>query len=128
MLPAVRYKMIAEELEAPEHPTEPEMSAPPIPAGLPEHNVTGIDYADRAHFHYAGPLIDIHAHVMVTRPDDPKNGPPTGKGPGASTDQAATMLEVAEEFVIVRTYSMCYADDIPVLRERFGRRLGFNGS
>jgi hypothetical protein len=93
-----------------------------------EHNITGIDYSDRGHFRYAGPVIDVHAHVLLTRPGDPKNGPPSGTGPGASTGQAETMLEVAEEFGIVRTYSMCFPDDIPVLRERCGTRLGFNGS
>jgi predicted TIM-barrel fold metal-dependent hydrolase len=104
------------------------MSVPPTTQAPPEHNVTGVDFADRSHFRYTGPLIDIHAHVMVTRPGDPKTGPPTGKGPGASVEQAETMLAVAEEFGIVRTYSMCLPDDIPVLRERFGERLGFNGS
>jgi hypothetical protein len=94
----------------------------------PEHNVTGNDYANRAHLRYAGPLIDIHAHVLQTRPDDPTNGPPKGSGPGASLSQAETMLEAAAEFGIERTISMCYADDIPPLRERFGDRLGFNGS
>src|SRR5271156_6681468 len=93
----------------------------------PEHNTTGIDYADRRHFSYSGPLIDLHAHVMVTRPDDPANAPPKGVGPGASIEQAGIMLEVAAEFGITRTISMCLPDDIPVLRERFGDRLGFNG-
>jgi hypothetical protein len=95
---------------------------------LPEHNVTGIDYAERSHLRYAGPLIDIHAHVLQTRPDDSANGPPKGSGPGASIAQAETMLEVGAEFGIKRTISMCFADDIPPLRERFGDRLGFNGS
>ncbi len=94
----------------------------------PEYNVTGQDYTRREHFRYTGPIIDIHAHVFQTRPQDPVNGPPLGKGPGASLDQAATMLEVAREFGIVRTYSMCPPDDIPPLRERFGDQLGFNGS
>jgi hypothetical protein len=94
----------------------------------PEHNVTGIDYRDRNHFRYSGPLIDVHAHVLATRPSDPTNGPPSGTGPGASVEQAETMLRVAEEFGIRRTYSMCFPDDIPILRERFGARLGFNGS
>jgi hypothetical protein len=94
---------------------------------VPEHNVTGIDFRDRSHFRYHGPLIDIHAHVYQTRPTDPKNGPPTGTGPGASLDQAEAMLQVAETFGIVRTYSMCPAEDIPALRERFGSGLGFNG-
>src|SRR5271166_6482612 len=93
----------------------------------PEHNVTGIDFNDRRHFTYSGPLIDLHAHVMVTRPDDPPNAPPKGEGPGASTEQAKIMLEVAAEFGITRTITMCLPQDIPVLRERFGDRLGFNG-
>jgi len=104
------------------------MSAPTLPATHPEHNVTGVDYSDRAHFRYNGRLIDFHAHVMVTRPDDPKTGLPTGTGPGASIAQAEIMLDVAREFGIVRTYSMCLPDDIPPLRERFGAALGFNGS
>src|SRR5262245_59414587 len=95
----------------------------------PEHNVTGIDYADRRNVRYGGaPLIDIHAHVFQTRPGDPKSGAPLGTGPGASFDQADTMLAIGREFGIVRTYSMCPVDDIPVLRERFGSQLGFNGS
>jgi predicted TIM-barrel fold metal-dependent hydrolase len=97
------------------------------PAAAPEHNVTGIDNGDRRHFRYRGPLLDIHAHVMLTRPDDPKTGPPVGTGPGATSDQAALMLETAAEFGILQTYTMCLPDDIPVLRERFGDRLGFNG-
>jgi hypothetical protein len=100
----------------------------PNVAELPEHNVTGIDYTDRAHFRYTGPIIDAHAHVLRTRPGDPVNGPPTGSGPGASLEQAETMLAVAEEFGIVRTCSMCFADDIVPLREKFGDRLCFNGS
>src|SRR5437899_9388108 len=98
------------------------MSAPPTTSAPPEHNITGVDFADRSHFRYTGPLIDMHAHVMITRPGDPKNAPPTGKGPGASIEQAETMLAVAEDFGIVRTYSMCLPDDIPVLRQRFGER------
>ena len=38
------------------------------------------------------------------------------------------MLAVAREFGIARTYTMCFPDDIPVLRQRFGNELGFNGS
>ena len=94
----------------------------------PQHNVTGIDYSQRGHFTYSGPLIDLHAHVLVTRPDDPASGPPKGSGPGGSLAQAEQMLEVAEEFGIVKTMSMCYPDDIVPLRERFGDRIGFNGS
>jgi hypothetical protein len=103
------------------------MSARTAPISPSEHNATGVDYADRAHFRYPGPLIDIHAHVYQTRPTDPKSGPPTGTGPGASMAQAETMLAVAEEFGVVRTYTMCPAEDIAALRERFGPRLGFNG-
>jgi hypothetical protein len=104
------------------------MSAITSPPGPPEHNVTGLDYADRRHFRFVGPLIDVHAHVYQTRPSDPPAGPPSGTGPGASLEQAETMQAVAKEFGIVRTYSMCPVEDIPVLRERFGDRLGFNGS
>jgi hypothetical protein len=97
-------------------------------AAPPEHNKTGQDFGDRGHFRYQGPpLIDVHAHVFQTRPTDPKDGPPS-TGPGGSTEQAALMLQVAEEFHIGRIYSMCPAEDIPILRERFGDRLGFNGS
>jgi hypothetical protein len=99
------------------------MSATP-----PEYNVTGIDYAQRGHFRYSGPILDVHAHVMVTRPGDPAGGPPLGAGPGASIAQAETMLEVAREFGIVQTVSMCLPDDIPLLRHRFGDELLFNGS
>ncbi len=98
-------------------------------AAPPEHNVTGQNYGERGHFRYAGPpIIDVHTHVLQTRPADPPSGPPLGHGPGASIAQAETMLEVAREFGIARTYTMCFADDIPVLRERFGNALGFNGS
>jgi hypothetical protein len=38
------------------------------------------------------------------------------------------MLDVAREFGVERIYSMCPPDDIEPLRERFGSRLGFNGS
>jgi predicted TIM-barrel fold metal-dependent hydrolase len=94
----------------------------------PEYNVTGINYSDRRHFRYQGPpLIDIHSHIVQTRPSDPKEGPIGSTGPGASTAQAETMLEVAQEFDITRTYSMCPPEDIPVLRERLGNRIGFIG-
>jgi hypothetical protein len=95
---------------------------------VPEHNVTGIDYAQRGHLRYRGPLIDIHTHVLRTRPFDPVNGPPSGTGPGASLEQADTMLRLAEEFGIRCTYTMCPPDDIAPLRERFGGRLRFIGS
>lgn len=93
----------------------------------PEHNVTGLDYSQRRHLTYAGPIIDFHTHVMVTRPGDPPNGQPLLEGPGASTDQAASMLEVAREFGIVHTVTMCQPNDIPMLRERFGAELSYNG-
>lgn len=100
-----------------------EALAPP-----PEHNVTEQNYADRRHFRCTGPIVDIHSHVYQTRPDDPTNGPPLGAGPAASIEQAQTMLDVAREFGIVRTYSMCPPEDMPVLRQRFGARIAFNGT
>src|SRR5262249_14035629 len=45
----------------------------------------------------------------------------------STCDQAALMLEVAEEFGIERIVTMCPVDDIPALRERFGDRLAYNG-
>src|SRR5262249_1048790 len=92
-----------------------------------EHNVTGVDFNDRRHLRYDGPLLDIPAHVLQTRPTDPVNGPPSGTGPGASLTQAETMFEVAQEFGIQRIISMCPPDDILPLRERLGPRIGFNG-
>jgi hypothetical protein len=98
------------------------------PAGPPEYNVTGQDYCERSHFCYSGsPLIDIHSHIMQTRPNDPVNGPPLGTGPGASLAQAETFFDVAAEFGVGEVYSMCPADDIGPLRERFGARIHFNG-
>jgi predicted TIM-barrel fold metal-dependent hydrolase len=97
-------------------------------AASPEDNVTGQDYADRSHFRYLGPpIFDVHAHVMQTRPTDPKSGPPVGNGPGATTTQAELMVAVAEVFGIIRTWSMCPPDDIPILREKLGDRIAFNG-
>jgi amidohydrolase family protein len=93
----------------------------------PEYNVTGINYAERGHFRFQHPIVDIHAHVMITRPGDPPNGPPTGSGPGASLEQAETMVDVAREFGITRTWTMCLPEDIAPLRERFGDALAFNG-
>lgn len=92
----------------------------------PEFNMTGIDYADRRHLGYHGPIIDFHAHVMVTRPGDSPTGPPTGQGPGASIAQAETMLEVGSEFGVIQTATMCPVDDVEPLRERFGEQLVFN--
>jgi predicted TIM-barrel fold metal-dependent hydrolase len=93
----------------------------------PEYNVPGLDLGDRRHLVYRGPLLDFHSHVMVTRPGDSAMGPPTGTGPGASIAQAEVMLDVAAEFGIEQTITMCLPDDIPPLRERFGKRLLFNG-
>jgi hypothetical protein len=105
------------------------MNPATVTAALPEHNQTGLDFSDRRHFRYTGPpLIDVHAHVLQTRPGDPANGPPAGSGPGASLEQAEIMLEVAAEFAVSRVYSMCNPDDIPPLRERLGDRIGFNGA
>ena len=56
------------------------------PPGSPEYNVTGIDYNQRDHLRYRGPLIDLHAHVMLTRPGDPRDGQP-GANAGPSIAQ-----------------------------------------
>ena len=79
----------------------------------PEYNVTGIDYSRRSHLRYAGPIIDIHAHVLQTRPDDPPGGPPKGSGPGASISQAETMLEVGREFRIKQSDLWAWFDGLP---------------
>jgi hypothetical protein len=89
----------------------------------PEYNVTGLDYSQRDHLRAdAPPLIDVHAHVMTTKPPDAPEGTP------GDLAQAETMLAVAREFGVARIYSMCPVEDIAPLRERFGRMLGFNGS
>ena len=63
------------------------MESTTVTTALPEHNQTGVDFGDRRHFRYTGPsLIDVHAHVLQTRPTDPPNGPPTGSGPDASVE------------------------------------------
>lgn len=92
-----------------------------------EYNVTGHDYSQRSHLAYRGPILDFHAHVMVTRPGDPATGLPLTEGPGASSDQAAMMLDVGREFGIAPTISMCPPDDIPILRQRLGDQILFNG-
>jgi predicted TIM-barrel fold metal-dependent hydrolase len=84
---------------------------------VPEHNVTGQDFSRREHFRYAGPLLDVHAHVTLMS---------DSRSPGIG--QAEQMMAVAGEFGVERVWSMCPPDDIPVLRERFGRRIAFNGS
>jgi predicted TIM-barrel fold metal-dependent hydrolase len=93
----------------------------------PEYNVTGIDYAQRSHLTYRGPIIDFHAHVMVTRPGDQPNAPPTGVGPGASAEQAQSMIAVGKEFGVRKTLTMCHVNDIPMLKEASGADLLFNG-
>ncbi len=95
-------------------------------AAPPEYNVTGLDFNQRAHLRYRGPLIDVHAHVMRTRPGKPADGS-TNTDAEPSLTQAEIMLAVAREFGVRRVYSMCQPEDIPPLRERFGDQLGFNG-
>ena len=76
-----------------------------------------MDFSGRDHFRYRGPpLIDVHAHVWVTR-----------EGPDAGLAQAEKFLAVAQEFNVERVWTMSPPEDIPLLRERFGLRLGFNG-
>jgi predicted TIM-barrel fold metal-dependent hydrolase len=106
------------------------MSANPVSPSTLEHNVTGIDLADQSRFRYTGPpLVDVHTHVMLTwpgqMPGNQGNAPPVAE---RSIHQAETMLQIASQFGVGRLYSMCPADDIPRLRERFGDRLRFNGS
>lgn len=101
------------------------MSALVVP---PEHNVTGIDYAERGHLRYAGaPIVDFHAHVMLTQPGDVANAPPGPLTTQASTDQAALLFEVADTFGVGPVVTMCPVEHIPQLRERFGARLIYNG-
>src|SRR5687767_1236931 len=93
----------------------------------PEYNVTGIDYAQRGHFRYTGPIIDFHTHVMTTSASDPKNAPRMQVASDASVEQARIMLEAGRELGIEQTVSMCLPDEIPVLREAFGSAILFNG-
>lgn len=93
----------------------------------PEYNQTGQDFTDYQYFRYSGPIIDIHTHVMITRPGDPLSGPPLGEGPDGSIAQAETMLALGREYGVEKTYTMCFPDDIPWLRERFGPAIAFNG-
>src|SRR4051794_29814409 len=98
------------------------------PDSPPEYNVTGLDYSARHHFRYSGPpILDVHAHVTRTRTPDAAEGQPAVPAAEPSLDQARTMLAVAEEFGISRTYTMCPPEDIAPLREAFGDRLHFNG-
>jgi predicted TIM-barrel fold metal-dependent hydrolase len=91
----------------------------------PEHNVTGIDFADRRHLVYTGPpLIDVHAHVLRTRP----HWAPEGEGAATDLWQARQLLDAASSFGVGPVYSMCPPEDIAPLRAEFGPRLRFNGS
>ncbi len=93
------------------------MSNPVEQMLAPEYNITGLDFASRDHLRYGGPpLIDVHAHVWVTR-----------DGPDSDLADAEQLLAVAQEFVVDRVWTMCPPEDIPPLRERFGQRLGLNG-
>ncbi|VTS01792.1 amidohydrolase 2 : Uncharacterized protein OS=Phycisphaera mikurensis (strain NBRC 102666 / KCTC 22515 / FYK2301M01) GN=PSMK_30150 PE=4 SV=1: Amidohydro_2 [Gemmata massiliana] len=86
---------------------------------LPDFNATGQDFGRREHLGYSGPpIIDIHAHVTMTRPDETAEGVPNA---------AELMLATAAEFGIGRTYSMCPPQDIVPLRERLGAAIAFNG-
>ena len=93
-----------------------------------ECNITEIDFADRSHLRFTGPIIDIHAHLFLTRASDPPTGPPIGRGPGpeASLIAAETMLDVASSFGIVHTVTMCLPEEIPIFQEHFGDKVGFN--
>lgn len=91
----------------------------------PEHNVTGIDFGERSHFRYAGPpLIDVHAHVTLPRPPE-QQGQPAGE---PFLEPAELLMAAADEFDVGRVWSMCPPEDIPLLRQRFGDRIGFTGS
>jgi predicted TIM-barrel fold metal-dependent hydrolase len=101
------------------------MSTSALSSAPPEYNVTAQDYADRGHFRYAGPpLIDMHAHVTLTKPEKTGDSPESAP----NLDQADIMLEVAQEFGVGRIMSICAPEDIPPLRERYGNRVGFSGS
>jgi len=95
-------------------------------ASPPEYNVTGIDFAQRHHLRYTGPIIDFHSHVTMTRPEEPTHGPAGGAGVAGSSDAAALMLAEGESFGVVQTISMCAVQDIAPLRQRLGQRLLFN--
>jgi hypothetical protein len=94
----------------------------------PEYNATGHDYTQRSHLRYGGPsLIDIHAHVMRTRLAETSENPSPPLDDGDGLGQARTMLAVAGEYGIRRTYTMCPVEDVPPLKVAFGDRLGING-
>lgn len=102
------------------------MQPPASLSDLPEYNVTGLDFTQRGHLSYQGPLIDLHAHVTRTPPEgSPEGEPGSAAEPGLA--QAMTMLAIAADFGVVRTCSMCPPEDIPALRLWFGQRLAFNG-
>ena len=93
---------------------------------LPDHNVTGVDYADRGHFRYRGHLIDIHAHVVLTRATDPPKWS-TKRRTWGNRRSSRVHAGATADFGVLRTYSMCLPEDIPILRERFGEQIAFNG-
>src|SRR5438309_5903337 len=79
----------------------------------PEYNVIGHDYGQRSQLTFSGPpIIDFHAHVTMTSPEDKAAGPAGGWGDKGSSDSAALMLDVAAEFGINRVLSMCPPQDI----------------
>src|SRR4051794_38143882 len=89
----------------------------------PEFNVTDQDYSQRSHLKYQGPpIVDFHSHVMCVHPAQEQAAT---EGP---LDQAATMFAVADEFNVGQIITMCPPEDIAPLRERFGARIGFNGT
>jgi predicted TIM-barrel fold metal-dependent hydrolase len=93
----------------------------------PEYNVTSRDYSLRDHLVSLDfPIIDFHAHVTTTHVSDKPEGPAGGHGSAGTTHQAELMLRIGEEFGVVQTLTMCPAQDILPLRERFGDRLKFN--
>ena len=91
------------------------------PAAPPEHNVTGQDFADRRHFRYAGPIIDVHAHVMRTRPADSKDDRRLGHRPGRNHARRRRRVRHRPDLfhVSARRHSAA--------ARRFGDRLRFNG-
>ena len=98
----------------------PEKRITPLPPPPPEYNVTGIDYGQRRHLTYRGPLLAIHSHVVLTRP--------ANSNVESSIAQAETMLGVAAEFGIERRLYHVPTPGLPPLREHFDERLAFNGS
>ena len=91
----------------------------------PEYNVTGHDYTQRGHFAHPGPLIDVHAHVMLTRAGDPPSGPPLPKGPDSSIEQAEAALQGLRQTgqrisATFRTQELLFCERPSPLRPRVG--------